>query len=118
MKAVNHVLQQLQIDLDNFIPQAPLRPVNPETEERRYHQEKGGSVIPYVVNRISGEATWDRPVLEGKDGHLRLSLCPDEGSPLYTVFQYLSLNDVCVMLNRDSLQLVLQKAVRSCLVFL
>ena len=103
MKAVNHILQQLNLDFDEFIPEAPLRPIDALSEKRRSYFDDKGFLRPFVVNTETGASRWDEPISAEK-GHKRLTLCPDEGSSLYTVYQYLSGQGFAVHLNRDSLQ--------------
>ncbi|CAE7457675.1 unnamed protein product [Symbiodinium natans] len=104
LKAVNHILQQLQTDLDSCIPEEHLHPVSPDEEIRMVHESKDGTRKPYIVNRSTGQASWDVPRIGASGCHTRLSLCPDEGSALYAVYEYLCSQNVAVMFNRDSLQ--------------
>ena len=107
MKAINHTLQQLGLDLDNFRAESPLQPVEALTEYRIMYADASGFKKPFIINKESGQSRWDWP--DCGDGgnlmHHRLSLCPNEGSPLFTVFQYLSGAGFSVHLNRDSLPL-------------
>ena len=102
MRAINHTLQQLNCDLDEFKPVQPLRPIDALNEKRLLYRVQGGLSRPFVVNMRTGASHWDEPA--GGPDLKRLTLCPDEGSSLFTVFQYLSGHGFCLHLNRDSLQ--------------
>ena len=104
MRALNNILQQMSTDIDEFKADRILEPVNPLTQKRLWYPDQQGYTRPFIVDMETGEAHWDH-ACDSPASHNRLSICPDEGSPLFTVFQYLSGAGFSVHLNRDSLQL-------------
>ena len=76
-----------------------LRPVDHAQSERRARDQEGQ---PYVWSGTSGRSRPDVPDLSDCT---RLVLNPDEGSPLWSAFQFLAEHHLPILLNRDELQL-------------
>ena len=56
----------------------------------------------YITDLSSGVSRWDCPTQEN-EGHLRLILCPDEGGPLWSAYQFLAHSGAAVGFRRDEL---------------
>ena len=98
LRCVGHILHQLHLDI--MVPDVPLRAIQPDAEERRVDADRE----PYRWNRQDGSATWDRPQPNTCDSSRpRLIVSPDEGSPLFSAYQYLLSKDALVHLSRDEL---------------
>ena len=104
LKAVAHIIQQLDFSLDDFKPIQPLRPLDPAREVRSLY-EANGLQKPFLCENMTGLSVWDYMDSALPLEHKRLSLCADEGSTLYTAYQYLCSQGFCVILHRDALRL-------------
>ena len=90
-------MSHIGLDLAEVFPSSRCAPVDADSEERRLHSV-GDVQYGYVINKSTGEARWDT-VGQG----LRLVLCPDQGSPLFSTYQYMAHSGGCVNLIRDEL---------------
>ncbi|CAE7582444.1 unnamed protein product, partial [Symbiodinium sp. CCMP2456] len=99
LKAVLHVVSLLELHLQ---PPTPLlRPVNPQQLERREYYDGRA----YITDERTGAAIWNDIPVEQAPSLVRLVLCPDEGSPLYSGYQFLAQRGLPLALLRDELQL-------------
>lgn len=94
-----HTLQLLNLDLDELFPESMLQPLHPAIESRHEHIV-GDKNYVYVLDKTDGQVRWDVP-MENQNQHCRLVLAPDEGGPLYCVYQFLASKGACVNLVRD-----------------
>ena len=94
LRAVGNILKQM--DLDLCVPQEPLRPIDPSKDMRGFYDRRA-----FRWDGTSGTAVWDSPDLQHGTQHLRLVLQPDEGSPLWSAFQYLVSKNAAVHFIRD-----------------
>ena len=105
MKAVVNVASYAGLDLCRIFPSSPLLPLNPEREERLTTLLEN-CPHAYVTDKTSGESRWDCPMQQaGCESHVRLILCPDEGGPLWSAYQYMAHNHAAVGFRRDELLL-------------
>lgn len=102
MKAICNIMQHTGLDLDSLWPSEPFRPLNPDFEERHIHV-MGKEQLAFIRDIRTDECRWDVPLDTAK--HLRLVLCPDQGSPLFAGYQYLCHNGAAVALIRDEMPL-------------
>ena len=58
------------------------------------------------ITNAAGESFWDCP--DGGDRHLRVVLNPDEGSALFSGYEFLCQQSAAVALRRDELWLGLE----------
>ena len=77
-----------------------LRPLRPQDGERRVWCSGNAC----LWNEATGEATWDSVQLASAK-ELRISVQPDEGSPMFCVVQYLQKKGFRIHFVRDELQL-------------
>ena len=96
-------MQHTGLDLDSLWPSEPLRPLNPDFEERHIHV-MGKEQLAFIRDIRTDQCRWDVPLAHTAK-HLRLVLCPDQGSPLFAGYQYLCHNDAAVALIRDEMRL-------------
>ena len=87
------------VDLGSTFPEHPLMPVNPSCE-RRHTVTVGDKTVAWISNVQTGEQRWDSP-MPSSSMHIRLSLCPDEGGPLFCGYQYLAQHHCAMSLHRD-----------------
>ena len=106
LRALGHIMSQL--DLEFSVPLNPLRPVQPETEIRGVHA-KG----PFISSVADGSSSWDFVASETDSKHPRIVICPDEGSQMFSAWQFLLSRNVRVHLCRDELRLGLPGTVSS-----
>ena len=99
LKAISNVLSYAGVALDSIFPDNALRPPVPGQEERLSFKV-GNEQWAFIVNPSTLECRWDTPQIS-ESKHVRLVLCPDEGGPLYSGFQFLCHNDAAVALHRD-----------------
>ena len=97
MRALCHVLTQLQLDL--HIPATPLRPIVPGQELRCKHNGR-----PFRWSLATGCATWEDVSANPDPCRPRLVLSPDEGSPMFSAFQFMATKGCLIHLARDELQ--------------
>ena len=104
LKAVSNALDHIGLSLDNLFPSCPCAPVDADSEVRRQHT-LNDEVLSFVVKRDTGASRWDT-VVEGQGcNSLRLMLCPDQGGPLYSAYQFLAHHGANVGFIRDELRL-------------
>ncbi|CAE7336219.1 unnamed protein product [Symbiodinium microadriaticum] len=101
LKAICNIMQHTGLDLDSLWPSEPLRPLNPDFEERHIHV-MGKEQLAFIRDIRTDQCRWDVPLAHTAK-HLRLVLCPDQGSPLFAGYQYLCHNDAAVALIRDEM---------------
>ncbi|CAE7820525.1 unnamed protein product [Symbiodinium sp. CCMP2592] len=107
LKAVLHVVSLLDLQLQ---PPSPLlRPVKHEQHERRDYYDGRA----YITDQTTGAAVWNDIPVEQAPGLVRIVLCPDEGSPLYSGFQFLAQRGLPLALLRDELPLGIRKTCSS-----
>ncbi|CAE7241511.1 unnamed protein product [Symbiodinium microadriaticum] len=100
--AVSNALDHIGLSLDNLFPSCPCAPVDADSEVRRQHT-LNDEVLSFVVKRDTGASRWDT-VVEGQGcNSLRLILCPDQGGPLYSAYQFLAHHGANVGFIRDEL---------------
>ena len=58
------------------------------------------TTLAWISNLETGEQRWDSPMTPASS-HVRLSLCPDEGGPLFCGYQYLAEHRAAIALHRD-----------------
>ena len=105
MKAVSNVASYAGLDLSRIFPSSPLLPLNPE-RERRLTTVIDNCAHAYVTDKSTGASRWDCPMPQaGSESHVRLVLCPDEGGPLWSAYQYMAHNHAAVGFRRDELLL-------------
>ena len=104
LKAISNVLSYAGVALDSIFPENALRPPVPG-QEQRHCVKVGNEHWAFIVNPSNMEWRWDTPATS-ETKHVRLVLCPDEGGPLYSGFQFLCHNDAAVALHRDESHLV------------
>ena len=102
MKAISNILDYAGIKLESIFPSEPLTPVEAGTEVRT-SCKIDGQTWSFIINTQTKEARWDTPTTSNID-HTRLVLCPDEGSPLFSAWQFLTYNNAAVGFNRDESQ--------------
>ena len=90
-----------QLDLELCVPTNPLRPVQPGQEIRGFHDQG-----PFKFNLTDGSACWDYVWSKNDTKHPRVVICPDEGSPMFSAWQFLLSRDALAHLSRDELLLV------------
>ena len=83
------------------MPSNPLRPVEPGQEIRGFHEQG-----PFVFNVSDGNASWDYVATKNDSKHPRVVICPDEGSAMFSAWQFLLSRNALVHLSRDELWLV------------
>ena len=103
LKAITNVLDYAGVNLDSIFPSDPLLPLDPSCE-RRTSCSVNGQTWSYIYNLETMETRWDCPTPRNTK-HVRLVLSPDEGSPLYSGYQFLTYNNAAAALNRDELPL-------------
>ena len=107
LKAVLHVVSLLDLELQ---PPCPLlRPVKHEQHERREYYDGRAC----ITDQRTGAAVWNDIPVEQARGLVRIILCPDEGSPLYSGFQFLAQRGLPLTLLRDELPLGIRKTCSS-----
>ena len=99
MRAISNILEYAGVQLDNVFPEQPFYPLDPATETRSTCNINGEK-WSFVTNKSTHQTRWDVPV-DNNRKHLRLVLSPDEGSPLYSAWQFLCHHSGAVGLNRD-----------------
>ena len=102
MKAISNILDYAGVKLEEIFPAEPLTPVDARNEVRT-SCKIDGQTWSFIINTDSNEARWDTPTTSNI-GHTRLVLCPDEGSPLFSAWQFLSHHSAAVGFNRDESQ--------------
>ena len=102
LKAVVNVLSHVGLDMDAFYPKQPLLPRG--SNEARHVHQIGSENCCFVYDKHSGDSRWDVPMHAASED-VRLVLCADQGSPLYSCFQYLAFAGLNVWLIRDELLL-------------
>ncbi|OLQ00981.1 hypothetical protein AK812_SmicGene16301 [Symbiodinium microadriaticum] len=100
LKAVVNVLSHVGLDMDAFYPKQPLLPRG--SNEARHVHQIGSENCCFVYDKYSGDSRWDVPMHAASED-VRLVLCADQGSPLYSCFQYLAFAGLNVWLIRDEL---------------
>ena len=91
------------LDLASIFPEDPYLPLNPRCESRHRCIVDNKS-LAFIVNNETGACRWDVPC-KATSCHVRLSLCPDEGGPLFAGYQYLAHHNASIALHRDEWQL-------------
>ena len=81
-------------------PQHILRPVNLETGEQRLFLGNA----PFLWSPTTGTSHWD-VLQDNSSSEMRLSLQPDEGSPMHATVQWLQSKNFRVIFIRDELHL-------------
>ena len=104
LKAVANALSHIGLTMDDLWSTTPCAPINPETEVRCLHCVDN-KFMGYVVNKESGKCRWDTHLPQEGSAGLRLILGPDQGSPLFSAFQYLVFHNANIGLIRDELWL-------------
>ena len=102
LKAVANILSHIGLELDGFFPKQPLLPRG-DNESRQVYMV-GSENFSFVYDNESGNCRWDVP-MHSASGDVRLVLCADQGSPLFSCFQYLAFAGMNVLLIRDELLL-------------
>ena len=101
MKAIANVTSHAGLDLSNIFPECPLLPLQPERETRTI-TTVDSKCMAYITSKETGESRWDSPGPHPA-GHVRLVLCPDEGGPLWSAYQFLAHNHAAIGFRRDEL---------------
>ena len=105
MKAVANVVSYAGLDLARIFPSAPLLPLNPDREER-LRTLINDRCHAYVCDKTTAQSRWDCPMPDpNTPSHIRLILCPDEGGPLWSAYQFMAHNQAAIGFRRDELQL-------------
>ena len=99
LKAICNILDYAGAKLDAVFPEYPFLPLNPATEMRS-SCNINGETWSFITNKTTQQSRWDVP-LETNTQHLRLVLSPDEGSPLYSAWQFVCHHWGAVGFNRD-----------------
>ena len=99
MKAISNILDYAGAKLDDAFPEHAYQPLNPTTEIRS-SCAINGETWSFITNKTTQESRWDVPVATNNQ-HLRLVLSPDEGSPLFSAWQFLCHHSGAVGFNRD-----------------
>ena len=96
LRALGHILSQL--DLDILTNDRPMTPILAGEERRAVHHSR-----PFKWRTSDGTSVWD-DIPEAADScRPRLVLCPDEGSPMFSAWQFLVSRGALVHLARDEL---------------
>ena len=103
MKAIANVAAYSGVDLSRIFPECPLLPIDPEHETRNT-TTLDNEAMAYVSTNETGQSRWDCPSLQSQ-AHVRLVLCPDEGGPLWSAYQFLAHNNAAIGFRRDELYL-------------
>ncbi|CAE7260079.1 unnamed protein product [Symbiodinium sp. CCMP2592] len=99
LKALGNILGHVGFSLDQIWGSCPLAPVNGDGEMRILHTVDNMS-IAFVIDS-SGACRWDS--LADDSEHVRLVMGADQGSPLYSCYQYLAGHGASITLIRDEL---------------
>ena len=102
IRAVGNVLNHMGISLDEIFPPKPLRPLSPSSEILTNYK-LDDKTMPYITSIEDGSGRWDVPPPESH--HIRLIVCPDEGSPLFSSYVFLATKNASINLCRDELLL-------------
>ncbi|CAE6939951.1 unnamed protein product [Symbiodinium sp. CCMP2592] len=102
IRAVGNVLNHLGVALDDIFPKSPLKPLAP-TSEILATYEMDGKTMPFVASLQDATSRWDVPDTES--AHVRLIVCPDEGSPMFSSYVFLATRNAAINLCRDELLL-------------
>ncbi|CAE7800271.1 unnamed protein product [Symbiodinium sp. CCMP2592] len=100
LKAVVNILSHVGVEMDGFFPTQPLLPRG--CNEARQVYRVGSENFSFVHNKESGDCRWDVPMHSASED-ARLVLCADQGSPLYSCFQFLAHAGANILLIRDEL---------------
>ena len=109
IRAVANVLNHLGVSLDDIFPKKPLKPLSPSSEILMNYT-LGEKTMPFITSVEDGDSRWDIP--DADSHHIRLIVCPDEGSPMFSSYVFLATRNASINLCRDELLLSL-KGIRS-----
>ncbi|CAE7579412.1 unnamed protein product [Symbiodinium sp. CCMP2592] len=109
IRAVGNVLNHLGVALDDIFPKSPLKPLAP-TSEILATYEMDGKTMPFVASLQDATSRWDVPDTES--AHVRLIVCPDEGSPMFSSYVFLATRNAAINLCRDELHKLSQHCQR------
>ena len=98
IKAAQHVMQHVGLDLDLCVPGNPLR--QPMQGEHKHTHVVDGVNMTYLTD-AQGTCTWNTPE---KSDHLRLVLNPDQGSALFCGYEWLAQQNMAISFRRDELR--------------
>ncbi|CAE7454819.1 unnamed protein product [Symbiodinium sp. CCMP2592] len=97
MKAVMNILSHVGMSMDSFFPTNPLTAKVCGMEERQV-LELNSENFAFIYNTRTGQSRWDVP-MHSATQDIRLVLCADQGSPLYTCYQFLAFSGASIGLN-------------------
>ncbi|CAE7813766.1 unnamed protein product [Symbiodinium sp. KB8] len=109
IRAVANVLNHLGVSLDDIFPKKPLKPLSPSSEILMNYT-LGEKTMPFITSVEDGDSRWDVP--DAGSHHIRLIVCPDEGSPMFSSYVFLATRNASINLCRDELLLSF-KGIRS-----
>ncbi|CAE7802321.1 unnamed protein product [Symbiodinium sp. CCMP2592] len=101
MKAVMNILSHVGMSMDSFFPTNPLTAKVCGMEERQVLKLNSEN-FAFIYNTRTGQSRWDVP-MHSATQDIRLVLCADQGSPLYTCYQFLAFSGASIGLIRDEL---------------
>lgn len=101
LKAVVNILSHVGMSMDSFFPRNPLKAKVCGREDRQVHTVNNEN-LAFICDKESGQTRWDVPMQSASED-LRLVLCADQGSPLFTCFQFLAHSGANISLIRDEL---------------
>ena len=103
IRAVGNVLNHMGISLDDIFPPKPLRPLSPSSGNSHELTNWTTRLCLTFTSIEDGSGRWDVPPPESH--HIRLIVCPDEGSPLFSSYVFLATKNASINLCRDELLL-------------
>ncbi|CAE7672747.1 unnamed protein product [Symbiodinium sp. CCMP2456] len=101
LKAVVNILSHVGMSMDSFFPRNPLKAKVCGREDRQVHTVNNEN-LAFISDKESGQTRWDVPMQSASED-LRLVLCADQGSPLFTCYQFLAHSGANISLIRDEL---------------
>ena len=99
VKAAANVLQHVGVDMDQCFPSNPLKQIS-HGQQRHVHNLDGMQME--YISSPDGSCIWDVPEA---GTHTRLVLNPDEGSALYSAYEWLAQQQMSIGFRRDELPL-------------
>lgn len=97
--------------MDDIFPKNPLKALSPSSEILTTYT-LGDKTMPFITSVDDGGSRWDVPDADSE--HIRLIVCPDEGSPMFSSYVFLATRNASINLCRDELLLCLKGMQAEC----